>query len=497
MGRQLIKLCSGVLLFSACSFINKFDEVNDNPPAKGGDESDGGKVGNGGSSSSGDAGMPSEGGMAGDGAGGSDVSGGTGAVAGNGGKGGTEEPGTGGMGGGVDIDAGLMLVGAAIGSPVEYSLIAMSPELGEQLSQEDSNRVLAIAYDSTSGDSDIWYVFFANDTASSVELGTLSVRRYNEATGEYKELGNLRGVPAPASPDIAVLNHRLFYRSTVPGTPPKNGFTLIDTTDPKEPKLVGMAQGPDLPNLMGILAHPSAAQDGGTVTLITQNNADCVPDTNTGAAAGEQLCPVKARRGAIGATAQVATIPADGSAVAVGSIGFRSNIYGLGGWTTGVVGNGLRDIFIFPPDSSTAGTTGKVSVRDINNFSESAGFDVTINGRRIPAVGLDPCRQIVLATELDSKNLYAITTADDGAGTTKAALGHVGGRVLYDQYTRTVFTAFQDTSNPAIDAWTLGGTETAPTLTARKRTGTNKWAPDLRINPQVIAIKDPLAAPCD
>jgi hypothetical protein len=494
VAHQLLKLCSGVLLFSACSFINKFDDVKDGPVAKGGEASDGGKSSNGGSTS-GDAGVPTEGGMAGNGAGGIDAPGGTGAVGANGGKGGTDEPGAGGMGGEPGLDGGMLLVGAAIGSPVEYSLIALSPELGEQLSQEESNRVLAIAYDSTSGESNIWFVFFANDTASSVELGTLSVRRY-KAGGEYDELANLRGVPAPASPDIAVLRHRLFYRSTVPGAPPKNGFTLIDTSDLEEPKLVGMPQGPDLPNLMGILAHPSAAQDGGTVTLITQNNADCVPDTSPGAAATEQLCPVKARRGTIGETAQVATIPADGSAAVVGTIGFRSNIYGLGGWTTGVVGNGLRDIFIFPPDSSTA-AKGSVSVRDINNFAESAGFDVVIDGRRIPAVALDPCRQIVLATELDSKNLYAITTADDGAGTVKAALGHVGGRVLFDQFTRTVFTAFQDTSNPAIDAWTLGGTETAPTLVARKRTGTNKWAPDVRINPQVIAIKEPLSAPCD
>jgi hypothetical protein len=181
----------------------------------------------------------------------------------------------------------------------------------------------------------------------------------------------------------------------------------------------------------------------------------------------------------------------------VGNIGVRSNIFGLGGWTTGVVGNGQRDVFVFPPDSSTAGTDGKLSVRDFTNFDENAGFKVTINGRRIPAVGLDPCRQIVLATELDSKSLFAITTADDGLGTIKVGLGHVGGRVLYDQYTKTVFTAFQDNSNPAIDAWILGGTDRAPTLTARKSTGATKWAPDPRINPQVAAIKNTLPPRCD
>jgi hypothetical protein len=400
-----------------------------------------------------------------------------------------------GMAGDSGIDAGLLLVGSAIGDPLEYSLIALSPERGIELSRESSNRVAAVAYDSARDETDVWYVFFADDKASAVNLGTLSVRHYDEANGEFVELANLMGVPVPNNPDIAVLNHRLFYHSTVPGSPPKSGFTLIDTTNLEDPKIVGMLQGPDQDSLQGILAHPSGTSDGGSVTLITQDPASCTADADPAAAAGDKLCPVLARRATISASSTTASISS--TTVEVGQIAVRSTILGLGGWTTGVVGNGPRDVYVFPPATIAAGTTGRVSVRELGMFNEDATAAFAIAGRRIPAVGLDPCRQLVLATELDSKNLFVITTSDLGKGTIKAGLGHVGGRVLYDEYSRTVFTLFQDSSSPAIDAWTLGGTGTAPSLTARKASGANKWAPGARINPTVGAIKSTPDGHCD
>jgi hypothetical protein len=193
-----------------------------------------------------------------------------------------------------------------------------------------------------------------------------------------------------------------------------------------------------------------------------------------------------------------ATIDADSKAVTVGTIAKRGGVFRLGGWTSGVVGDNARDIFVFPPDDFTVARSATVSLRDIATFAEDKTFKVDIRGGRIPAVTFDPCRQLVLATEnTEVRSVYAITTADAGLGTATQALGHVGGRVLYDQYTHSVFTTFEDASNPKIDGWILNGTDVAPTFKARGRSGANKWAPDTKLIPSVIAIKTPPTPLCD
>jgi hypothetical protein len=492
---RVLRLSGSVLLISACSLVNSFDEVGAIKEPAGGAA---------GSSAGTDVGgtAQNEGGMAGEGgapAGGAGTSGSGGSNAGtenNGGTGGTDTPGMGGMGG-EGPDAGMLLIGASIvtGGPVSYAVIAMSPEGGVELSREDSNRVLGIVYDSTSAVPDNWLVFLANDTGSPLDPAILSVRHYDESDGSFHEIGSLE-VPPPVTPDaIVILNNRVFYRSVVAGAPPKYGFTLVDISKPRSPELLGMAQAPDLPNLIGMLGHPSTAAAGGAVTLITQNNDDCVADAL--GAVGDKTCPVKARRGTLsGGTAM--TIDPDNKAVAVGDIAFRGGVYALAGWTSGNVGSGPRDVFVFPPIDYTQDTKADVSIRVPATFGEDKTFKVDIAGRRIPSVAYDPCRQIVLATETtDARALFAITAANAGAGTISQALGHPGSRVLYDQYSRTAFTTFEDASNPSIDAWTLNGTDVAPTFKARLRSGARKWAPESDVNPSIIAIKTPVDPLCE
>lgn len=486
-----------MLLVSACSLVNQFDELDETPPSEGGSGGGGNTANNGGNPS--DAGASHEGGTPSAAAG---EGGGGGTKSGSSGSGGSVSPGAAGAGGEPpeQPDAGMLLIGARIAatSPIQYQVVAMSPESGRVLSREDTNRVLAIAYDDTADEPDIWFVFLANDSGSPLDPASLSIRRYDEADGTYEVVGSLEDIPAPVSPEsIAVLNQRLLYRSQIGGGTVKNGFTLIDTSKLDEPQLRGMDQSADLANLVGLLAHPSSAAGGGSVSLITQNNADCVADPG-GAAATDQLCPVKARRATVSESAQAPSIDPDNKAVVVGNIAFRDNVYRLAGWTSGVVGNGQRDVFIFPPDDFQTDAAATISVRDPATFAEDKTFKVNIPGRRIPSIAFDPCRQIVLATENnDARSVFAITTADGGQGTVSQALGHIGGRVLYDQYTKTVFTTFEDASNPTIDAWSLNGTDTAPTFKARPRSGANRWVPDADVNPLIVAVKTPPDPLCD
>jgi hypothetical protein len=103
----------------------------------------------------------------------------------------------------------------------------------------------------------------------------------------------------------------------------------------------------------------------------------------------------------------------------------------------------------------------------------------------------------VLATEnIDHKSVFVIPISDGGTPT-EEPLGHTGGRVLYEPFTKTVISTFEDNSNPVIDAWTLNGTDVLPTLKRRARTGASQWAPPTDLNPGVIAVKTPASPPCD
>jgi hypothetical protein len=322
------------------------------------------------------------------------------------------------------------------------------------------------------------------------------VRQYNESDGTFEELSSVE-VPAPTNADsIAVLRNRIFYRSVVLlNNIPTTGFTLLDTGKLDDVRVMGQNQAADLPEgIVGLLAHPSLAADGGAVSIIQQVGSECAKDAGDPSI---DLCPVRARRGTLGSTATTMTIAAANKSVVVGVVPRKDNILGLAGWTA-APGAGLgRDIFVFPPKDHLVDPNGLLSIRNPADFSELSSLAINVPGKRIPSVAFDPCRELVLATEgIDARALFALPTSAGGTPA-KEALAHSGGRVLYEPYTRTVISTFEDASNPSIDAWTLNGTGLLPTFKRRARTGANQWAPPTDLNPGVIAVKTPAGAPCD
>lgn len=483
-----LKLTGGLLLFSACSFVNSFDDLGEVVIASAGTSSAGTEAG----------GTSAGNGVGGEGAtdtGGTPGQGGS--VIGNGGDGGDgATPGTAGMGGGPDVDAGFVLVGASVGTPTKYFMVALDPANGKELTRVAGPRTLGIAYDTPRDESDIWYVFFVNDSGDPNDAATLSVRRYAESDGTFEELSSIE-VPAPTNADsIAVLRNRVFYRSVVKqNNIPATGFTLLATGKLDDVRVMGQKQAPDLPEgMVGLLSHPSLAADGGAVSIIQQVAAECTVD------AGDptiDLCPVRARRGTLGSAAMTMTIAAADKSVVVGHVPRKGGILGLAGWTAAPDAGLGRDIFVFPPKDFLADPSGLLSIRNPADFSELSSISINVPGKRIPSVAFDPCRELVLATEgIEARALFALPTSAGGTPA-KEVLTHSGGRVLYDPYTKTVISTFEDASNPSIEAWTLNGTDLLPTFKKRARTGANQWAPPTDLNPGVIAVKTPASAPCD
>lgn len=473
-----------MLLASACSFVNSFDDVRTEPVEQGGSS---------GTSTAGSSGAnpPSEAGAAGEGGssmGGGDGGGGGSGNTGNGGSNtagtdpGPTDGGTGGTGPIVEEDAGMVLIGATVNGG--WNLVAMSPEQGVELDREFTNRVLGLAYDNVRKTSDIWYVFLANDSGNPNDLATLSVREYNEHDGSYDELGSFE-VPAPAEPDsIAVLNQRLFYHSVTQqsGMPKALGFTLLNTAEPDAVERLGSEQAADLANLIGLIGRANSSGPGGSVTLITRIPAPCSP-----------LCTVSARRGSVTTGTQVAFDAAEGAGKEVGKVKSPAELF-LPAFTAGSVGSSPRDIFIFPP-AATADS--EVVTLLPNNVTVDKTFAYPITTDRFVAAAFDPCRQILITIPQLENTLYAITTEDEGDTSIKQTLDHSGYRLAYDQYTRTVLATSEDTNNPKIDAWTLSGTSTAPKLDAREDDEENAWAPESDLLPKLIAVKTPPKLMCN
>jgi hypothetical protein len=375
-------------------------------------------------------------------------------------------------------------------------MVSLDPATGKELTRVAGPRTLGIAYDTPRDEPDIWYVFLVNESGNPNDVATLSVRRYDESDGTFEELSSVE-VPAPTNADsIAVLRNRVFYRSVVVlNNIPTTGFTLLDTGKLDDVRVMGQNQAPDLPEgMVGLLSHPSLAADGGAVSIIQQVATECAADADDPTI---DLCPVRARRGTLGSTAMAMTIAAANKSVVVGQVPRKGGILGLAGWTAAPDAGLGRDIFVFPPKDFLADPNGLLSIRNPADFSELSSLAINVPGKRIPSVAFDPCRELVLATEgIEAHAVFALPTSAGGTPA-KETLGHSGGRVLYEPYTRTVISTFEDASNPSIDAWTLNGTDLLPTFKKRARTGANQWAPPTDLNPGVIAVKTPAGAPCD
>jgi len=291
---------------------------------------------------------------------------------------------------------------------------------------------------------------------------------------------------------IGVLKDRILYKSTVPPTgtqtQPQTGLTLLDTTTPSAVVVRGVQQSP-LPTAgaRGVIARPSTAAAGGTVTLV-QTLAPCYDHPSWPADAGTppKLCDVQLENMLVAATANTA------SSQVTRVVGNVPQVGASPGWTT----SPSNLLIVLPADAYQLDPTGQVLRLAPNNLTEAqAAIPFAAGGPFISAATYDRCLEVVIASELlTAQSIFVIPTVP--AGTVhKESVSSSAQRVAFEPYTRTVIRPFVDNSNPELTAYVLGGTKAAPTLTQRPQPSL-PWAPPSALIPDIVMTRDPGTATC-
>ena len=477
---------SGLALLG-CSVINSFDDPK--PLATGGAA---GTSGTGGSTAGTSGG--GSGGTAGMAGGGTSGMGGSSGASGSGASGGS-----GGSAGMPPMNEGAVVVGGdgdLDGTSDEKVLSVLDPTTGLELSREKMN-VSGIGYD---GERDLWFLF--ERVGGALDPVVLHVRTLDTVTGAWTQLSTIGdadagvgGAPAPfGATFIGVLNDRLLYASTVPGSPPQSGLTLYDTTDPANVTLVG-AQQVMFPGAapIGFLVHAANAI-GGRVNMVNRTN--CGPpggggDAGADAASGPNVCDVTLQGVTVGTGTPAINFEATPKVVGQvletgGSVGFTEDLLND------------ADLVVFPSLDPGADPTGHVQRFAELSHQPQIGtpppFDVA--GPRISSASYDPCIEMVFATELiTDQAIFAIPIKQGLAMRTpfKQPVNTAAQSAFFEPFTRSVIRPFDDDANREISAFYLQGTEGVPTL--QRRIG--DWSPPTDLRPRIVRIKVPNPPVCN
>lgn len=430
-------------------------------------------------SSRADAGPGSGGASGTGGAVGADASAGSAGTAGNGGAAGSGGmAGSGGTAGAGGSDAGSTQPGLIVVSGVDQFgkpvLRGLDPWTGQAVATLPQKAVAtAIAYDAAKN---AWFVFQPTGAGGPAEL---TVVTFDAATKKFTPVTSAQ-VPAPiGSNAVAVLNNRILYISAIAqdGGPPVEGFTLLNTKFLASVSVLGSLQSvsfdPTRLALIGMNGWPGAST-GGTVTVAAVELDTCSAGTCEIRLAAVTISLVG--KASMSGFNKVATLPATNATAAL---------------TADRVSGSEADLLVRPPLST--GGSGEVLAFDHTNGFTPIGSPIpfAINGTQISGAAFDPCRNLVIATELDSaRGIYVIPRDSSGTPMEKPLTTTLQG-VYYEPYTHTVLQQYTDQNSFALNAYLLGGTNVVPSLSQRLSTGTLPWNPP-PLDPRVVAVETPL-----
>lgn len=456
--RHWLGFAWGAALTAACTITNPFGEVREGASVGG--------AGSGGTSAFG--GMAAMGG-----AGGSPMDSGPDAA---GGVGGGEAP----------LPPGLVVVaGVGDGEAGRESVIAaLDPRTGRELVRRrfGTQRSIRVVYD---GATELWYVFEQQGTVT--EAFTLHAWRFNRSSRDFEELGTL-SVPAPKGAIVA-LNQRIYYQSVMQeqGSPPTEGFTLLKTEQPGAPEVLLPAQ--HAPTLGGtvfeLVARPHEAAPGGDVHVYIKDTS-CV-----GGPAGP-LCDVRVRLASIGSSQSTAQFAATSQVL--------GQVLQSGG-SAGATRAGEDDVIVLPdPDWLEGGLArweGTATRFSPPGFTSQSSTLFGVDGPAIRDAAWDPCLGVVFATELaQDAALFAIPTAPSGVTFRLGFDSPPVAAVHFEPVTRTVIQPRDDAGSFSLRAFSVAGTEAAPTLEERLPSSALPWEPPADLRPVQVALEVPESVGC-
>lgn len=492
--KRFLSLLSVLVVVGGCSLINKFDDVKQSPATggTGGAAGSGGTAGSGGGTG-GTAGIDGSAGTAGS----AGVSGaaGTGGTSGTGGTAGGS--GSGGTAGAAGSDAGptkqglIVMAADTTASPPQHELDVLDPWTGKRIGQAEQTHALAVAYDAQR---DLWYVF--KEGTTPVDPATLSMRTFDRGTGKWTELGS-GVVPAPYSQSmLAVLKDRVLYLSVFKPTsgPLQYGLSILDTSKPASISVLGASPGQTaLPvafsDARALIGRPNSAAAGGNATLVSEPSQNCSVD------AGTSVCPIHVETVTVtpsgtapsyenGGGKDVGMIPKSGSGIGVAADTSPSS---------------SSDVLALPPLDypSNPNSAGSVLVLNSSNHNITATIPFAVQGIRINDAAFDPCRKLAMTGELVTDQSIFVVPTKPGGTVLKQSAGTSVQRLVYEPYTKSLIQLFDDSANPQINAYIVGGTDLIPTLEQRSPGSALPWTPPAGVTPKIVVAEQPSIPNCN
>jgi hypothetical protein len=462
-------LSVGVGFVAACSVVNSFDDVKQQP-----DETAGSAGSSGSSNKAGESPM---GGGAPGGNGGAPPA----MQGGNAGEGVVEPPMT-----GLVVLGGSSVAGGEVGEGV---LAVLDPATGALLTSETiaGAAVVAMGYD---GRTNLWYFFTASSfPADPNSKADLQVRSYDDATNEWTVISKVTALPPPQPNGLIVMNDRLAYLSYKVDGGIQNAVTLLNTSDPKKVTPVAYLE-PDLPGLAaGIVGSRGAPGDdsvlGGTVAVALAEG--CTGTEAQRSCKSLSLLPIF-----------VGDQVSNGLAVDFGAFG------GIPGFASA---RGQQRAFMALPPAVAGGNVKVISFDPRTPSADESQLAPTA-ARWIGGVTYAECESVAVISTVDTGKLLALTSAGLAANTD---LGRSGQGVEYEPFTHRLVVPFNPDSG-LFDAATsgaagAGGAGSGPAVDGVEptRNGANisltklaeaAWSAPSDINVDVMATRFPTSFAC-
>lgn len=347
-------------------------------------------------------------------------------------------------------------------------LAVLDPRTGREIASREPMVVSAVQYD---GLRDLFYVF-ESETPDPLpgpsEGSVLHVRSYDRSHMAWTEHARMR-VPALQSADAVVsLRERLAYVAYADAS---TGTRLVtyDTSNPASPKAL-----PDVPleaAPVGAMGFPGAEGAGGNVLLLHHDTDGC-----------EGTCPVAlvpVQVPAVGAPIAGAPTPI-GAAPPSAVPSFAALV--------------LREraLIAFPP--ATGDATATLAVFDsVTLVPDAPPPRPRLGGARLRPAAVAECANVALLLgPPEDPGLLAIPLAPDGRAS-RLSMGHAGQSVHFDPATGSVLVTTRRKDGPALAAFTLDRTSSAPRL---RRRSAPWWSPPGDLQPEVVAVRAPRPIAC-
>lgn len=406
-------------------------------------------------------------------------------------------------GGGPDAsfpDIGVIVISGRVSDDagnLQGVLTAIDPTHGNELpNAREMLNVPVVLYD---GVRDIWYVIETNGQSlfpTPSDMAILHARTLDPVSGTWTDLGTLR-IPPPVFGLAGVQTNRLVYIGFDNQVDSASGtsFVTLDTSDPTNPSIYA-STGLDI-QPQGIIATRSQTGNGGPVNML--ESVPCPSDGGTASDAGDAgtggigggyclqiqhvTVPTNPDPATLGFTVQLGPFfgrPAYGGYLGAPGAGSPQDLIG---WSLPVAGNPGSP---GPTSINTYAPLNFAQVGSPINFQTSDGF--------FQPFAFSECNQQMLLTATNEDlSVYAIPLSSATGKLAQVMTTHSGQSLYFEPYTNTVLSPFTQGDGFVLDAFTLGGTPSAPTLTQRTAPD---WSPPADVRPEVLAIRKPLPIKC-